>query len=700
MSNNFTTLSTNPVTEKFLLVRLNPCRAIQDDLTLDSGTTYTATFAFNNIPKIEVNGTEYTLVTTTPSANEFSFSETTKLITINLGAALTTQYVVASYYLFYTNDKHRVTYETPDDNSTTKRLWEPKLLGSPSFKVSQGDIIDGFFSIGNTSLEIDNLDADFQQYCGDNDSFYKNTVQIWQGLNTTENIQKLFIGKVASLNVNKKVSLNIDNIFGVLNQTYFSNGTLLKSTFNTTTYPSVSPFDINKPVYKIISQVSPFIFIRDDYFRINQTALTTYDSNQDHTPLQNLLEARNTNHNSNSSTTVNRIWSAGVASIAASSYTTPLVSLDVNYTTFFDVSVADTQYFKARSKITIGVGKYVVTGILSATQLRISDLNSAATHTPVAAETVTRQDIDYVLIEDTELVSSNNIRYYELPYEEFSVDTDSNGVRRITLKDNFEASYSARAGAPLLSDAKVYFRQWNADSDQHGTVIKTILEDSGLTVNSASITTANLTDIPLSMTIPIIKQDTFLSYREYLQMILKSSLGILNVNSSFELVYSLLSLPTSNTNITNTEIMRNSFSQDINYNDIISGISYTNNHGYISGHSSFSDYDDTALDTINTNTNTSNKATYLHGIKKLKEIEHVLHDTTNVFSRLVALLENRRVTYSFKTKGINFSSNVGDNLTIKNDQIIGNSTSKNVIIVETDRQSNETTIKTNDLLGL
>ena len=143
MANNFDTIKTKSSSEKFNLVRLEHSRAIEGDLTLQAGTIYTATYEFSNMHKLEVDGTSYTKVASNPASGEFSFNEDTRLVTVHLAAALTTQMVVVSDYLFFTNGKFRITNQTPTDSNTTVRKWEPRIEIPPSFDFNLRDISEG-----------------------------------------------------------------------------------------------------------------------------------------------------------------------------------------------------------------------------------------------------------------------------------------------------------------------------------------------------------------------------------------------------------------------------------------------------------------------------------------------------------------------------------------------------------------------------
>ena len=120
MPNNFSTLKLEHELEKFTLVRMNPAKYITSDLSLDSGTTYKMTFPYIPVNRVTVDGTEYTLVSGTPTSGQFSFNDSTKELKINLGASLGSQVIIAFYYLFFTSGRNRVVYQDPDNSATTQ----------------------------------------------------------------------------------------------------------------------------------------------------------------------------------------------------------------------------------------------------------------------------------------------------------------------------------------------------------------------------------------------------------------------------------------------------------------------------------------------------------------------------------------------------------------------------------------------------
>jgi len=258
MSNDFSTIVNDESIEKINLVRVQTAREIGASLSLSSGTTYTNTFHNISVHKITVDGSEYSLVSGTPSSSEYSFSESTKLITINLGTSYSSQQVVVFYYLFYSKEQTRLAPETPTDSSSTVRSWIPRIASSPNTTVDSKDIQTGKLKFGSSALRLHNQDHDFEQYLTDKDSFANKEIVFWVALNDVENVEIAFKGVITRLTIDQHVVIDFDDTLALLDQTFFSNGSYLSSTFNTTKFPNMNRTDENKPIRKLYSEITKY----------------------------------------------------------------------------------------------------------------------------------------------------------------------------------------------------------------------------------------------------------------------------------------------------------------------------------------------------------------------------------------------------------------------------------------------------------
>jgi hypothetical protein len=280
----------------------------------------------------------------------------------------------------------------------------------------------------------------------------------------------------------------------------------------------------------------------------------------------------------------------------------------------------------------------------------------------------------------------------------YTIETND-GIRCIRLVNDFETTIGLTGdiSTGINPDNEIIFRAWSHDSMDHGDVIQDLLESAGLTVNSAAITTANATSFKCNFTTPYWKQTKNESIQEIITKILGSTLGYLSLNNSFEIVYKLLADPSPSTDITEAEFIKGSLTQEIDYSDIYSSIEFVNDHGESMFNSRIKtdrigSISETAVDT--------SRAKHLHGIDKTKRIEHVVLSMANSKNKIAGILSNRRVNFELNTKGINFSSILGDDFTIVSDKIIGTAGEKDIKILEIDKRANETKIKGIDLIGI
>ncbi len=690
MANNYSTLKLDHKTEKIVLARLEPARYISDDLSLDSGTTYTMTFSFTSLSKIEVDGVASTLVTGTPSSGEHSFDQSTKLITINLGAALGSKVVVAFYYIFYTNDYDKNIYQDPEDSTKQVRPWKARIANIPNFSLAQRDVINGFLEIGSTTLSLFNPDDDFQQYLTDNDSFFNKEIKLWTCLDKLSNIKKLYDGRVTGISVGNVVSLVIDSSLSTLNGTYYSNGTWLLSTFNATTFSNVRLADRNKPIPKFFSKVTWFRTV----FNFPLVQSVSAGGLGSAMTMSSAPKAINTNYNTTRSTSNNRTWSTYVANDTAGDFSDGIDAVASHGLNQYTLTLngADNSWFRYGDNIyiesTANVG--YVQRLTSTDQVRIF----VNTITPTTSHTIYRPEISVVHITDPTEQKNNLPIRLELKYNrDYTFSTDGNGVRKIDLVNNFETNHSDYTG-PLHQDATVEYRAWNDDDLTHGNVVDTILTDAGLTLDSTSKTNANATDIDMSFTVPFKNTLQFPKRIDILKRILGTTLGVLSLGSDFEIEYLLLDAPSTGTTTTLKRQMLG-FNQRIVYRDLVSEVNYKNEHNFL-------DEDDvgTVTDRVNSNNDVSTKVKHLHGIERIININHVAEETTNTFTRLTSLLYERKAYYTFSTKGQHFESNLNEDITLGRDDIIGGSATRDVTIIEINKKTNQTDIVCTDLLNI
>lgn len=699
MTNNFSTLKNSLESKKFYLLRMNPARSIMNDLTLVSGTTYTHSFISEALSDIKVNGVSYAKVTGTPAASEYSFDESTKLITITLHDTLAniqaSGNIVAFYYLFYSDEHGIYANEDPEDSNTTMRFWEPRINEKPSFEETQSDIVDGFLSIGNTSVTLINDDNDFQRYLTTNDSFSRKQVKIWQCLDDVASIQKYFLGFSVDIKLSSGVvNISFDNAFSAFNDNLYSGSSSLASIFNATDYPDVISDSLDNPIYKIYSLSSKTSDARTVY-----TQPTSALSGPSFSLGEDCYKLTNISYNRINSTTNNRTWAACFASTANSDLSETaagVVDVSADYGllagTAFKVTVADSSYYNTGDNVIInsvtGTQRYVL-DIFSTTQIILYAPGSSLAN----GHTMLRPKISVVQIWDND----DDTKVYTLRYgRDYTTSTGADGVYRITFVNNFEANFAGEnITTGLWADAVIGYRAYNHDDLSHGTVLQEIVEKVGLVVDAATIATANATSIKTNFSVPYFDQTSFEDANVYLQDLLTSTFGMVYLNGDFEVGYRLFDSISSTDEITEDEIIEGTLSQTIDYKDIITSLKFENAHGSkLPGDSYIS------IDTRYSTPVESKAALYLHETQKQKTINFITQDMDDAKVRIEKVLTNRRATLEFSTKGVNFDTLLGDCFNISSGDIIGGVSSILVQAMTIRKRADETTLSTIDFYNL
>jgi hypothetical protein len=717
MTNNYSTVKNNLASAKIILVRMKPARYITASLANTSGKTWGMTFPFDNCPALTVDGLAYTKeYTGTPADREFYFNETTKQVLINLttdetigGGGVLTNIVIANYYLFYTNDIGRYLSEDPEDSSTNLRYWEPRVIGIPSFELSQDSIIDGFFTIGSTSLKLKNGDDNFQQYLSDDDSFNRKEVKIWHCLNKAENIKKFYFGFTVKLSLdNSSVTITIDDAFSALKNKYLCNTTSTGSTFNNSNF-TVESTEKDKPILKLFSYSSKTSTVDNFSEKYTVAQHITLQPVQDYYIFTDAWKATNVSYNSTRSTSNNRTWACcktinstidiNVASVAADG-------------SLIKVGVLATLYF------TPGDNIYITKGVNTYYRYYVIEVDATNGYIYLSGD-IANIDTDCQLhipaISVVQITVGNDASGKEVVIQcAYGIDyslTVIDNILCIKFSTNFESTYEIAAyeiAAGLSPNADIKFRAYSIGDDlepvhtgTHATAVKQILEFCGLTVNSASITQAKSDCLSNSeFTIPYWSESEVPTCQDILEKILKCTLGYLVLNDDFEIEYKIAQAPSSSTELGDNEIVEDSFSQEIDYADIYDTVVFFNDHiSYI-----FNDRNKVKRFVKDTSANLveTPKTTYLHGVSSINYFQHVLTEDSvyRVRTNIAALLANRKLFLNLKTKGINFESLIGDDFKITSSKIIGSAGYKTAKILKINKSGIDTELRLSDLLGL
>lgn len=672
----FVALKEQQATRKFELVRVNPARDITTLLVSIGGGKYT--YSSNLwINKVELLGVGLSKVSGTPLIGEYSFDEFTKLLTVYpTTAPSSTNPLIAFHYLFFTGEIYRSWYEDPEDDNTSQREWLPRLINSPRVAQDISDVLAGKLSMSITNVEIINDEWDLNQYFTINDSFYLKDVEIWLCLDDETNIQKLFLGLIVSATITReKVALDIKDNFQFLNNPCFMGDN------DSEVYYQLSNNSLLDPNHN--DEARPFILgTCSRYKTINDASVTLATAQK--LDIESLPTAVCTNFSRDLLVTNNRQW--GICRTASAGFqdfthaVTAVDNSDPNFTKFTS-SAGDI------AKIYIG-DTFVMTITMVDYYGRVVDVdrvNNFIYTTPIAAATgtptITSNNCPSIVI------LQNGLKYYLQYGRDYTatVTTSSSGnkILDITFVNDFETPLTM---TPLDPSVDVVYYRVRPTILKHGATIKLLLDKAGMPTNASSFTTAD-TNYPINVnfSIPNVYETDYENYIKYIEELLSSTFGYIYLNNSFEFAYKLFTTPSSIDEITDAEVLKNSYSLQIEYQDIVTQIITFNPHC------------NSEEFVAKTGTNLKNiKAGHLHGFFNTTRFMHYLEDITTRLPDILNYRSNRSTRYAFETAVKNLDTELGEDFLLSKDGLLDGET-KAVKIISIDKYTLKTQVIATDL---
>lgn len=661
-------------TRKFELVRIMPSRYLNDDLISVGSGKYEYYTTYPIVAVYEL-GTALTKVTTVTNPGEYSFNESIGLLTIYPSAVPSNSNpIVMDYYLFLTGEVYRTWYQDPENTSTTLRDWQPLLEKSPTVTQSIEDLLAGILSISSSSISVLNNNFELNEYFTKNDSFYNKEVKIWLCLEDETNIQKIFEGRVVRVDLDKeRAVLSIRDNLSLLDSPALLNDNISETYFRLEDYPNL---DTNKN-----GNCRPFITGTCSRYQTLKEIVTNLPEAQC-LDQNTLYQAVCLNVDKDISNTVNRDWgfcrtdSTGFQDISFTA-----ISVDNSDPNFTKLGCNPTD----TAKIYIG-DTFVINQTIDyyARVLYVDRINNFIYINPIAIT-----GTPYIQSNDcpSVVIYKNSIVYYCFYGRDYianvTTTTGSNKLLDIEFTTTLEGNLGITALDPTI-DA-IYYRV-RPTILKHGDFVKKIIESSGLICNNASITAANsLLPVNVSFSIPKFDEGDYGNYYNYLQEVLSSTFGYVYLNNSFEIEYKLFQNPTSTNQITDTEILLDSFGINIEYQDIISQIIAYNPHA---NSEDFVSKTGTSLRSI--------KTEYLHGIVKTTRFQHCLEDITSRLSDILNFRSSQLVTYQMETGTKNLDSEIGEDFNLVKSGLLGEN-SKQVKLISIEKGSDKSTIILTDL---
>lgn len=682
-------------------VKLSPGRDVTSELSLSSGTTYTATLTFQTMSGLEVDASPYTKVTGTPSSGQFSYSNGTLLV--NLGAALTTQVVTAIYDLYYTSNEQFVGKEFLDTQTGDDVIFYERLVPDVSVRENIRFLGTGIIESSASGLKFINVDNHFTAYTKDEDTYINREVYIYHSLNGQTNTALLFNGLMQDHTLGDIFSLSVKQPVAKLSATLWSNTNGLNSFFNKITYPNIHPSAEDASIPRPFQTVTKFD---------HRSGVEASDTARNAVTLERYafypsLDFRFYNVDYNSSD----LEFSGYVSLGTNTISETVTNVVTRVAGVeFDVYIPNASKFflgdflDISNTVTGTKADWYVTRVES-TFISVRHYGPKSRN-PLTGDTVTRVEIPVVVyVDPTTPLSINDTRFI-LRQRDYTISVDSNGVKKITVDSGFLSGVSTIDYNPssVSSEAYLLVRAYPPANSLYADDIKFILDRAG--VDSSAISSFEAVESSFLYAYG----ERMSTCGEVLSRILKSNgLGMRkNSIGKYELITP--ATPSSGTEITEDDIIEGSFSQKITYVDLKSRLTAINKDGYMHEEANaFGGF--VAVDTqhvenarkvidedigARSNFDNVNNLVEIDYVREANESSSLL---TDLKDRFRIIYGNRSHTVKFKTAVKLLNAIPGDNIKLVSDKLAGGQGEKFFKITDVVKSDGMVTITAADFLG-
>lgn len=678
MTNNFSTIQNNQASEKFYLVRVVPRRLANDLLSSIGGGQYSMPFS-EAIQKVTANGAELTLVDTVTGSGEYSYDGSTLIV---YSTPSDSNGIVIHYFLFYTGDQYRTVTEDPEDSLTELRLWSANIRKNPQINNSIENVIAGNIAVATSTLSLINQDNTFENYLTVNDSFNKAELKIWLCLDSTENIQAMYDGRVATIGINDNiVDINFDNPLAPLLDPAFMGDDSDEAYYSADVHGALDPNANGRPIPYVIGVTSRYKLIPD-----TSTAITSAEKLDP----KSLMSAVNLIYSTNITTSTNREW--GICRVSSDGL------LDFSFT---PSNIDQTMPTYTRFVGTAGeVGKFRIGDTFVATYLatpyyyriifvdRVNNwLYCTKDAGALTGATVAGNDCPGIVITD-----GVNDHYYPVYGRDYTTTVSATSSGNKFIKINFVTNFEANVGLASF-DVGVYIVKYRVRPDttnaKHGSVLESIINSAGITTNSTSFSDANTAfDESCVFSIPYFDQLSYSQYIRYVENLLSSTLGYITLNNDFEIEYNILSAPSSVNELSEIDIIKDSINKEIKYRDVVNEIIAFNPH-YSSSEAQVLDDPSVTL--------SNNNSKFLHDTNNTIRFRHLLQSIDVRLPEILKIRANRYVLYDIRSKIINVDNILGDDIKLVTSKVLGTGSEQEVKIMSITKSPKETRILASDL---
>ena len=735
--------------QRFVLARIRPARDITSSFAAAGGGVYTMTFAYP-LYDLKRNGTALTPTTSNPPTvnDTYYWDESTSTLKVKLASApaqpasigSTGNLLIATYSLFFSSsDAGVVAPETPTDTTTTKRLWEPRIDQSPTFGGSFEDVLAGVLTIADSSITLRNDDKALRAYFSDDDSLFQRDIDIWLSVDGYENVKLVYHGRCrqATLAGNGPITIPFYDDLARLKRPAYMGDTSDESIFkNTYTVPS-----------RFYDRPIPYHFGHSRHrlkqpFRRSGTSsgsgwppLQTLDHEQCEEAAFNATPAVTPSGTTNRGPFIlGRVPSVKTLNfgtvLLATLWATSKLKLDYNGTdrgvlvieTASDDNLEVGDSFSwSHASVNGGATQYaVVMGFATSANGRgvtcmVLSRSSIAADVTVTTATFNTNSAPAIVAYNPNLP----YRYFTLCYGlDFTVTTTAtsggNVLVTITFVNNFDSNATTNIDTmPYHPDfgntgtASSYYDParhiiayrmssgTTSSNARHGKAAQKLLEAAGLTVNTTSITDANTTlAVNASFSIPAYGESSYRTTVEYLQELLRSTLGYVKIDPETSQVgYYLLAAPSSSDTVDDDVYGEDGVTVEIDYRDIVTELTVFNPQIPL-GQVTYDNF------LYASRTKTDYRAKYLHGIDVSLVLPSYLDDVSQRNSAQLAVRSSRRAVYRFTVATKFLDGLVGQDFQLDSTDLLGADTSRDLKIVGLTKSAETVDVEATDLEGL
>lgn len=725
----FATEAAKSASERFCLVKISPRKLLTGGISLGG----------NNYQYNIGEGYHITTIRVFPIDTNVTFTYVAGVLVATSVTNLLTNTVIMNHDLFVTGTTSRY---TSGISGVDDAEWLPYLAGYPNFTQSMADIAEGVFSLSGTEISLISVDRWGQELFGANDSLSKAPITVWACINTVGTNRRIFDGEVASARyAYGKLTIEvIDTFFKLQNTASF--GTKSQSQIyagNTyTLYPDAR--DENKAMSLTFGRSSPMTVT------FGWRHLDPYGSpNGSLYHLSEGIRAIKISPNQPTGATTIKFLCGRV------------IGSDVKRLNFGTISSAYAFYVQRQVQEVPGrpsplliydkilylevdtfngeIGDYIPTvggwvcgyeaGLWGAYNLAIccpdyglSELNNGNIPNPsgpVAVPSIPNNTIPSVscwidggngvqykaYYYSLSLLPSSVSKSADTRYLKFTVSTDTYTFNGQDITLVYAEISPVTNGLNVLDQsnsllsATINCRISPAAPMTHANALKYIVSSAAMDINSASFTQADIDlSANVSMTLPLSEGSDFETYLSAAQLIAKSTMGLLRVNTSREVEYEIiknLAAMSIDANRSTVNMLSDSTYSTIQYQDIYSAVSFEN--GQLQDLTALAGTGPKAFVESITAKN-------LHKIDRIKNVTHCLDSIQNRKSVIAGYFAAPTVEYQLTTASEDLSSAIGDVVEITNTAVGNDAGVAKALIVGIDQRASDTTIKLNEIRGV